>query len=236
MYNEGDQEIPLAQIIKKKYGLPCVDNDVKAATIAEKEFGIGKDTDDFVCINIGTGIAAGFVCNGRLLSGSHNNAGGHMVVDVHSDIPCSCGKFGCVEAIASGRGILMRCFSLAKDYPESPLCRIIHQDGLPLEQIFAHAEQGDKLAKRFTDDAADAVSTMIMNLIATLDPEQIVLGGGVLADGWLLDKIKERLTPQTKASVRKGIALSKLDPSTIGLIGAAMLGFKSILSEMEKKK
>jgi len=81
MYNEGDQEIPLAQIIKKKYGLPCVDNDVKAATIAEKEFGIGKDTDDFVCINIGTGIAAGFVCNGRLLSGVHNNAGeiGHMV-------------------------------------------------------------------------------------------------------------------------------------------------------------
>lgn len=239
MYNEGSQDIPLVQIIKKKYGLPCgVNNDVKAATIAEKEFGIGKDTDNFVYINIGTGIAAGFVCNGRLLSGVHNNAGetGHMVVDMHSDILCSCGKFGCVEAIASGRGILMRCFSLAKDYPESPLCRIMHQKGFFPEQIFAYAEQGDKLAKRITDDAVDAVSTMIMNLIAIFDPKQIVLGGGMLANGWLFDKVKERLTPQTKASVRKGIVLSKLDPYKIGLIGAAILGFKNMLSEMEKKK
>jgi len=239
MYNEGDQEIPLAQMIKKKYGLPCaVNNDVKAATIAEKEFGIGKDIDNFVYINIGTGIAAGFVCNGRLLSGLHNNAGeiGHMIVDMHSDILCSCGKFGCVEAIASGRGILIRCFSLAKDYPESPLCRIMHQKGFSPEQIFAYAEQGDKLAKRITDDAADAVSTMIMNLIATLDPKQIVLGGGMLANRWLFDKIKECLTPHTKASVGKGITLSKLDPCTIGLIGAAILGFKNMLSEMEKKK
>jgi glucokinase len=238
MYKEGDRGIPLAQMIKKKYGLPCgVNNDVKAATIAEKEFGIGTKTDDFIYINIGTGIAAGFVCNGRLLSGLHNNAGeiGHMVVDVHSDILCSCGKFGCVEAIASGRGILMRCFSLAKNYPESPVCRIIRQKDFSPEKIFAYAEQGDKLAKRITDDAADAVSTMIMNLIATLDPEQIVLSGGMLANKWLFDKIKEYLIPQTKAEVRKRIVLSKLDPCTIGLIGAAILGFKNMLSEMEKK-
>ena len=130
----------------------------------------------------------------------------------------------------------MRCFSLAKDYPESLLCRIMHKNDFFPEHIFAYSEQGDKLAKRITEDAADAVSTMIMNLIATLDPKQIVLGGGLLVNGWLLNKIKERLTSKTKASVRKGIALSKLDPSTIGLIGAAILGFKSMLSEMEKKK
>ena len=226
MYSEGySQIIPLAEWIMDKYGLPCsVDNDVKAATAAERVFGIGTTCSNFAYVNIGTGIAAGFVVDGNLLRGQNNNAGeiGHMVVDLHSDVACSCGNFGCVEAIASGRGMQLRCKQLAHEYRNSKLAEIIEGEVFQLGSIFALADAGDELAKRIAYDAVAAASAMVNNIRASLNPDKIIFGGGVVVDGWMLERIRLRLPRGVNAT---DIEISTLDPRTVGLIGASVIGF-----------
>ena len=109
--------IELAKEITEIYGIPCrIDNDVKSATRAERVWGVGQFSKNFVYINVGTGIAVGTVVNGRQIRGSHFNAGeaGHMTVGVNVGVKCCCGRMDCVETIASGSGF-DACARLLKD-------------------------------------------------------------------------------------------------------------------------
>ena len=102
--NRGEA-LPLGQLLGERCGLPCfLDNDVRSATKAELRFGEGRLTRDFVYLNIGTGIAAGFVSGGRMITGGHCNAGevGHTSSGLSLGVPCPCGRSDCAEAIASG--------------------------------------------------------------------------------------------------------------------------------------
>jgi predicted NBD/HSP70 family sugar kinase len=232
MYSENDcQEIPLARWITDRYGLPCfLDNDVKAATFAERVFGVGRSCDNFAYVNIGTGIAAGFVSGGRLLRGRANNAGeiGHMVVDLQSSIRCSCGAVGCVEAIASGRAMQLRFEALAQDYPESRLARLMKNQGFQLKHLFQLADAGDRFAQQIAYEAVDAVCAMVANIVAAVSPDKIVFGGGVMADGWLIEHVRERLPDRARTA---DIVLSSLDLGTIGLVGASVVGFGGLTNE-----
>jgi len=220
--------IPVVNLIKEKYGFDCkIENDVKAATLAEKEFGTGKEENDFIYINIGTGIAAGFMINGKLLRGWGNDSGeiGHMVVDIDSKVSCVCGRRGCIEAIASGQGMYKRFEMLQEQYPDSILCQLQQNRIINTNDIIKCAEKEDALAIKIADEAAAAIACVIMNLIRVTNPEKIVLGGGVMADGWMIDQIRQRVCTQQLASVKKGIVLSILDPRIAGIIGAAAVGF-----------
>jgi len=217
---------PIKEILEKRYGLTCrIENDVKSATLAEKNFGAGRDTNQFIYVNIGTGIAAGFMADGHLLRGWANDSGeiGHMVVDRRSDVACVCGKRGCVEAIASGHGMYARCLHMMDTYPHSPLYRL--GDAVTVNDIFGHGRTGDPLAKLIVDDAVDAVAHLLMNLVRAVNPEKIILGGGVMADGWMLEQVKGRMGRQELESVTKGIALTALNPRSAGILGAAAVGF-----------
>ena len=229
MYNQrGDVPIPLAAMVKSKFGLPCfIDNDVKAATAAEKTFGIGRECDNFIYINIGTGIAAGFVCDGRIIRGYQNDAGevGHMTADAASELVCHCGKKGCVEVIASGRGMQRRCKSLCGVYPQSSLAELAKTKEIDVEQILRSADEGDEMAIHIVNDAVDAVAVLAGNLINTFNPQQISLGGGVFSGDWLWRRVWERLADRERASVER-VKLSELDAGTIGLVGASVLGFE----------
>ncbi|EUJ25659.1 hypothetical protein LMUR_14846 [Listeria grayi FSL F6-1183] len=115
---------PLADILGDFLGLPVViENDVAAATAAEQRLGVGKETKDFIYINVGTGIAAGTVIDGKIVTGGHFNAGeiGHMVVDLESEIPCGCGRKGCVERNASGLGLSEQIYGNVTKYPSTSL-------------------------------------------------------------------------------------------------------------------
>lgn len=182
MYNlESDRPIHFADMVERRFGIPCfIDNDVKAATAAELEIGIGKECNHFIYLNIGTGIAAGIVCEGKIIRGYRNNAGevGHMIVDPYSGVRCSCGKIGCVESIASGRGIEQQYRRLLKEFPESALHKLSEEEEICSEIVFESALKGDELAMCVADKAIDAIALLIGNLITTFNPEQIVLGGG----------------------------------------------------------
>lgn len=222
-HTAGDPQ-PLAALLADKLGLPAaIDNDVRSATAAEQRFGLGRVSGNFIYLNVGTGIAAGFVVGGRILRGANCNAGevGHTVPDYGSDVPCVCGRRGCVEAIAAGYGLTARSRALAAKYPGTLLTIPAQGGAVNVGEIFRLADAGDALCVRLIEDAADALACTIMNLVRTTDPDAVVLGGGIVADGWMLRKILPRMTHSAIRGLRHGIVLSALDPQKVSLIGAA---------------
>ncbi|MBB3128424.1 putative NBD/HSP70 family sugar kinase [Paenibacillus rhizosphaerae] len=218
--------VALASLLQERYGYPCrLENDVKAAALAERTFGAGRATDHFIYLNIGTGIAAGIVADGQLIRGLQNDAGevGHMTVDYTSGTPCVCGRFGCAEAIASGGGMDRRLRLLGQRYPGSPLLQLASRGFVRAEEVFAHADKGDPLAVRIAGDAADAAAELIMNLVRVVNPELVILGGGVAGSAWMGRELPKRLELPVMDSVAKGVIFSRLDPATVGLVGAATL-------------
>lgn len=217
------QSIPLAKELSNLYNIPCyIDNDVKSATRAERFFGFGQISKNFIYINIGTGIAAGFVVNGRQIRGSHFNAGevGHTQVGVNVGIKCGCGRMNCVEQIASGIG-LDSCARLLKDQFETQLHIPANlEERVKGKDVFALSEKGDPLCVQLVENAAQALANLIMNLVRVSDPDTIVLGGGLVSDGFLHTKILEKLNPTTIRFVKNGVVITKLNPDFIGLLGA----------------
>ncbi len=217
------QPIPLAQELFDLYGIPChIDNDVKSATRAERHFGFGQISRNFIYINVGTGIAAGFVVNGRQIRGSHFNAGevGHTQVGVNVGIRCGCGRMDCVELIASGIGI-DGCARLLKNELETTL-HISEDQGerVNVKEVFELSRKGDPLCVQLVENATQALANLIMNLVRVSDPDTVVLGGGMVSDGYLHTKVLEKLNANTIRFVKNGVVITKLNPDFIGLMGA----------------
>lgn len=217
------QPIPLARELTEAYGMPChIDNDVKSATRAERHFGFGQISRNFIYINVGTGIAAGFVVNGRQIRGGHFNAGevGHTQVGVNVGIRCGCGRADCVEQIASGIGfdacarLLRTGFATRLTFPEDTAERV------DVREIFELSRKGDPLCVRLVENAAQALANLIMNLVRVSDPDTVVLGGGIVSDGYMHTRILEKLNANTIRFVKNGVVITKLNPDFIGLMGA----------------
>ena len=226
--------VPLGRQLSDRYGIPvALDNDVHAATLAEMRWGMGTESTDFVYLNVGTGIAAGLVFNGQLLGGAGNYAGelGHLVVQPEGPL-CPCGRRGCVEPIASGGGMLARVQELLTAFPHSTLHA--STGSLTAHTIFTAADAGDALASKVASDAVTALSTALTNLLNLLNPEWIVYGGGTLSDGWLMQRVRADVEAQPLLMTRrslKGILPSRLDPSQVGLLGAACLAWNLGVTE-----
>lgn len=218
---------PLAEILAAKIGLDVtIGNDVVCATMAEKHLGWGQETNDFIYLNVGTGLAAGFVVDGQIIEGGHFNAGeiGHTVVDIHNDVLCGCGRTGCVERLASGLGIKEEVSRNIVAYPSSIL--VENQEELTGKMVLQAAEQQDELAVKIIDNATLQLANLIMNLVRTTDPECVILGGGVTQNEQFFQKIKANLQSNTIRFVTKGVVRSKLEKDKVGLIGAAVIGMK----------
>ena len=226
-------EVPIARQIEARFGLPCfVDNDVRSATKAELHFGRGGESNNLIYINVGTGIAAGVVVNGQLLHGSHYNAGevGHTSSGVALHMPCVCGRADCVETVASGSGLDACARRLREKYPETAL-PIPAEGRVSAEEVFRRYGE-DALCTELVENAAQGVANLMMNMIRETDPDMIVLGGGMLSDGFLYPKIMEKLDPYTARFVTNGIVLTTLDPAYIGVLGAA----SNALEGMERRR
>lgn len=216
--------IPVAQIVRERFHLPCkIDNDVRCALRAEARLGHGRRTRNLLYLNVGTGIGAGILIDGKPVTGASLNAGevGHHVVAMGGDTVCSCGRRGCVEALASGGGLDRRARLLRGEYPATRLT-FPEKERCSAKEIFSLAQKGDALCNRLATDAADALAALIMNLCWVFDPDTIVLGGGVVSDGWLLAQVRQRLLPGPMRFVTNGIFLTELNPNDIALLGAGL--------------
>lgn len=216
------QQIFLAKELSEAYGIPChVDNDVKSATRAERVWGYGRISRNFIYINVGTGIAAGIVVNGRQIRGSHFNAAevGHMTTNVSVGVRCGCGRTDCVEAIASGIGFDACARYLQGKYKTD---LEISPKGTPVSvrDVFDLSRKGDLLCVTLVENASEAIAQLIMNLVRVTDPDTVVLGGGIISDARFYEKVLSKLNANTMRFVSNGVVITHLNPDFVGLLGA----------------
>ncbi len=166
-HSPGWDDVPLAEVFAAELGIPAVlDNDANAGGLAEALFGAGRGCPTVLYVNVGTGIGGALVIDGAVHHGATTSAGeiGHVVVEPGGPL-CSCGKRGCLEALAAG----------------SALERMAAEAGLGLSGrgVMAAAERGDPTCRGIVDRAAGNLGLAIANAVSLLDPDAVVLGGGV---------------------------------------------------------
>lgn len=221
-------EIPFADILSEAFSAPAaIDNDVKSAATAEIVLGCGKTTKDFIYINVGTGLAAACIVDGKIIRGKHDLAGevGHMSLDLYSDNYCGCGRNGCCEKIVSGMGFHAQVLRYKDQYPNTALAIPEENVRVNAKDIFELYDKGDEMCVRIVDEAVDTLVCLILDLIRVTDPDTIILGGGVVSSGWLLEKVNAKLEKYSiMRHITGGVRLSQFDADKVGLIGAGALG------------
>jgi glucokinase len=178
------ENVPLRDEIESAFGMPVyVENDVRAAAWGEYRFGAGRGAESLIAVFVGTGVGSGAVVDGTVLRGAGNAAGelGHTQV-VPDGVPCACGQRGCVEAYASGRGFARRLEAALAAGTET---RLGPETGGDASRVTAAlvaraAAGGDVFAKGLWDDAERFLGQAIANYVTLLNPELLVLGGGVM--------------------------------------------------------
>ena len=177
--------LDIAGELRLAFGLPTIaENDATCAALAEHRLGAAMGTSHAIIINQGTGIAGGIIIGGRMHRGANGFAGepGHMLINA-SGHTCACGKIGCWESVASGAGLA----NLAREVvAEGNGARIVELAGnepahIRGEHVAAAMAEGDPGAEEVTKRFVQWVAAGLVNLIALLDPEIIVLGGGLTA-------------------------------------------------------
>lgn len=177
------RQFPLAEEIGRVFSLPVkVDNDANAAALAETLWGAGAGYRNVFYATIGTGIGTGIILNGKIYHGRTGAAGegGHMGIDTQGPL-CPCGKRGCIELLASGPAIARRARNKLAGHPDSALMKMSQgnlQD-VTSEMVSQAYSSGDAVAAEVIRETLDALAFWLGNIIDLLDPDVIVLGGGV---------------------------------------------------------
>lgn len=179
----GTFEFDIQRDLSEALGLEViVDNDATCAALAEWQFGVGRGTDNMVIVTLGTGIGGGLVAGGALQRGAHGFTGeyGHMVVDPNGP-PCVCGRRGCWERYASGAGLAR----LAREAADAGRLDAVRElvggdlEAITGDHVREAASAGDDDALALVDEFCRWVALGLVNLTNLLDPELIVIGGGL---------------------------------------------------------
>jgi len=188
--NVAWREFPLAERIQRAVGLPTiVDNDANVAAWGEFRFGAGMGSGDMLLVTVGTGIGGGVVTGGRLFRGAHGFAAeiGHVIVEPNGP-RCGCGNLGCWEQMASGRAVGRLGRKAVVDHPESLLLELAggNPNAVTGPIVTAAAKEGDPVAVHVLAEVGRRLGEGIAGLVNILDPEVVVVGGGVIEAGDLL--------------------------------------------------
>ncbi len=185
----GWQQVPLKQIFEAEFQRPTyVANDANLGAVAEHRYGQAKGLEHLIYITVSTGIGGGIVSHGRLLVGAGGTAAevGHTTVDPAGP-RCGCGNNGCAEAIAAGPAIARAALWGLQHGRESSLARLKRDlRQLTAEDVVHAAQEGDTFAREVLREAGTALGVLCANLVNILNPQMIVIGGGVTNAGELL--------------------------------------------------
>ena len=227
----GWRDIPLKKILEDEFNMKVVlENDANAAAWGERCFGAGQGVNNLVCFTLGTGIGGGIIIDGKIYHGSNYGAAelGHMTVN--KDGPrCNCGNYGCLEAYSSATGIKNRIKNRIKEGIKSDFLNFNNDDklfeSLRLKSIFEAARKGDKLTKNIVEEAISYLGIAIANIANILNPEMVVLVGGITNEGdKLLTPLRREVKKRAFYSNYKSlkIVIGKLGGNA-GVLGAAAL-------------
>jgi glucokinase len=229
----GWRNVPLAELVRHRFGLEAaVENDANAAGLAEVLFGAAVAYRDIFYVTQSTGIGTGIIIDKKIYHGKNGVAGegGHVVVDCHSPYRCGCGAHGCIEALASGPAMVRRArVLLEQEHAVPSLLRTLargNQSRLTPKLIAAAAARGDALARSILDETGRYVGVWLGAIVSLLDPEAIVIGGGVSQIGKpLFDRIRQAIPNYTinRDFVKSLPILPAKLQRDVGIYGAASL-------------
>ncbi|MBQ5310815.1 MAG: ROK family glucokinase [Oscillospiraceae bacterium] len=231
--NLGFRDVPVREYIQAHINKPVyVANDANAAAYGEFVAGSAKGATNVVCITLGTGVGAGIIVEGKILTGS-NLAGaelGHMVIEVDGP-QCTCGRKGCFEVFSSATGLIRMTKEAADADSTSVLNKYFAKENkFSARHAFMAMREGDAAGKAVVDKYIKYLAAGIANTINIFQPDILCIGGGVCNEGDPL------LLPLTEL-VKKEVYTKMLDQNTkiviaqlgndAGIIGAAFLGLES---------
>ena len=229
--------IDLIGYLHDKIEFPVIfDNVTRLMALGGFRFGNAIKSKNFICINVGYGIGAGIIVNGEMLSGRDGFAGefGHITIDKDSDILCSCGKYGCLEALASGKAIAITAQSRLARGQQSLLLELSGGDinKVTAKMVADAAKRGDELSLNVFNKAVEYIGIGVADLVNLFNPELILIGGGVAMAGDLFfDTIEKVLHKHIlQASARELPILPVAFGKNSALMGAFALVLNRILN------
>ena len=227
--NMGWSHVPFRTEFAKYLDKPVfIDNDANVAALAESVAGVSAGTSSSVFLTLGTGIGSGIIINGRIWSGAHGIGGelGHTIMEVDG-VPCTCGNRGCLERYCSATAIIRMAKEAVAQHPESLIMEMADNqtDRINARIVFDASKEGDPIAEKLVRRYVRYLSQAVANVVNFLDPEVIVLGGGVSRAGdYLLNAVRAAFPNYVLFNDQPlpPIELAVLGPEA-GIIGAAML-------------
>jgi glucokinase len=222
--------VPVVHSIQNLLGVPAViTNDANAAAVGEMRFGSAQGMKNFVLITLGTGLGSGIVVDGKLVHGKHGLAGEMGQIVVRPDgRKCNCGNFGCLETYASATGVKRSVYKFMADMnDESPL-RDVNFTELTSKMITEAALKGDPIAKKAFIYTGEILGTKLADTVAYLNPEAIILSGGLTRAGQLLLRptrqyMEKYMFPVFRDKIQ--VLISKLDGANTAVLGAGALAW-----------
>jgi glucokinase len=228
----GWVNIPLRDTVEAEYGISTfLLNDANAAALGEHEFGAGKGSANLFYITVSTGIGGGIIVDNNLYSGTSGGAGeiGHMTIDVNGPV-CKCGSNGCLEILASGTAVAREAITRIKNGEKSSLATNSSGiENITAKDVGQAAREGDSLALAVISRAAYYLGVGLANVVNVLNPDVIIVGGGLSKLGDLLlepaiKTVQERAFQLPAQAVR--IVPSQLGDDA-GVVGAAVFAYRT---------
>ena len=225
--NLGWGRFNVEQELSRLVGLPVkAGNDATVAALGECWKGGGAGYRNIVFITLGTGVGGGIIVDGKPIHGTRGAGGelGHIVLNKNESVPCGCGKYGCVEQYCSATGIVRTAKRFLSQNLESSVLR--EAEDLECKDIFDGAKAGDPLAIRILDEVYEQMAEFVGDVCCVLDPEAVVIGGGVSKAGAvLLEGIRSRLHKYIFHAIRD----VELSLAVLGNDAGAYGAFKLVL-------
>lgn len=225
------QGVRVGEGLRRRFQVPVlIDNDANLGAMAERWWGAGRGVDDFAYVKLATGIGAGFFVDGKVYRGAAGIAGeiGHITIDT-AGAPCACGLRGCLVTTVGAPALLARARALLEEHPESALAG--RDFGITILEDAALA--GDALALQVVREAAERLGRAVAGLLNLMNPEVVIIGGGLARLGdLLLEPLRATVANRTLASSMAGarIVTSQLGARAIA-VGAATLLLQRALSD-----
>lgn len=227
--NIGWVNFPIKKELQNESGLSVVvDNDANIAALGEMWKGAGNGAKDVVAVTLGTGVGGGVIANGKIVHGKKAAAGeiGHITSVISGGAPCNCGKMGCLETIASATGIARIAIEKIKESDmKGALAEYYQKNGeVSAKEVFAFYNT-DEIAREVVEEISLHLGFALANVANTLNPEKIVIGGGVSKAGNDLLKSVDKYFKKFAFSVvaeSTSLSIATLG-NDAGVVGAAWL-------------
>ena len=236
--NLGWDGYPIRGRISEALGLPAtLDNDANCATYGEWWLGAGRDVDSLVGVTLGTGIGGGIVIGGRVVRGASGAAGefGHTTIDF-TGRRCKCGNYGCLEAYASGPNIAARAREGIESGYASVLSELVEGDldRMTARTVYEALVLGDEFAHEVMNETAKILGAGIANLVNLLNPDMVVIVGGVTAAGdHLFRPLRSEVRRRAFAAAVAACTIVPGElPETAGIVGAAGVFVAEAMGEL----